>query len=527
MLDKEGVRELLARRFKEDIHTSLALLPRPEKMTGVEKAAKIIAQSIKNNEKIAVVGDYDCDGVSSTAILDEFFADYGLRDVKIRIPNRFKDGYGLNENIVKELEGVDLIITVDNGITAFEAANLCRQKGIKLVITDHHMPLDELPSCDALVNPHCKDNAFPYKEICGAQVAWYLCAALKKELGLKDYNLGKFTDFLSIAIVADMMELKDLNKVLVRSGLRAMNTAKRPCFEAIKRLYNKENFAFEDISFLITPLINSSGRMDDAFVSFSFLRAKDDESARQLLAQIQSFNDNRKEREKELFDSLSSKVSDEDKIIVAWGDGWHEGVIGIVASRLAKLHKKPAIVFSIDGTRAKGSARSVGRFDILRLIAAHEKLLVGFGGHKGAAGLVVESGRLAEFKQAINSSCVLENFSTTAYDDVLGDINPLSIDCELMSIIDSFAPYGSKNPKPVFWLRDAIVLSSNTIGSDGAHLRLCLGAMGRSFDAVFFNHDTRPQNGSKIDALFMLSKNTFRGQENLQLIIQELNPAKS
>ncbi|MDD6925598.1 MAG: single-stranded-DNA-specific exonuclease RecJ, partial [Campylobacteraceae bacterium] len=393
MLDKPAVATLLSQRFANDKHTSLSQLPLPHTMSGAKAAASIIAASIKNNEKIAIVGDYDCDGVCSSAILDEFFCDIGYENYKVKIPNRFKDGYGLNESIVSELD-VQLIITVDNGITAFEAANECKKRGIKLVITDHHMPLDELPLADALVDPQCKDNEFAFKEICGAQVAWYLVAALKDELGLVGYELGKFTDLLALAIIADMMELKDMNRVLVRAGLRQINSFARPCFSAIARLSGKESFAvkesvtFDDISFLITPLINSAGRMDDATVSFEFLRSRDLRCAEGLLAKISECNAVRKEREKELFELCAKSVSENDKVVVVWGEGWHEGVIGIVASRLARLYKRPAIVFSIDGQRAKGSARSVGKFDILALISSCESFVSSFGGHKGAAGLV-------------------------------------------------------------------------------------------------------------------------------------------
>ena len=521
MLDKIAVATLLSQRFANDKHTSLSQLPLPHTMSGAKKAASIIAASIKNNEKIAIVGDYDCDGVCSSAILDEFFCDIGYENYKVKIPNRFKDGYGLNESIVSEL-GVNLIITVDNGITAFEAANECKKRGIKLVITDHHMPLDELPRADALVDPQCKDNEFAFKEICGAQVAWYLVAALKDELGLVGYELGKFTDLLALAIIADMMELKDMNRVLVRAGLRQINSFARPCFRAIARLSGKESFAFDDISFLITPLINSAGRMDDATVSFEFLRSRDLRCAEGLLAKISECNAVRKEREKELFELCAKSVSENDKVVVVWGEGWHEGVIGIVASRLARLYKRPAIVFSIDGQRAKGSARSVGKFDILALISSCESFVSSFGGHKGAAGLVVKPSKLAQLKTALNEACSNVDFNQISHDDLLGDIKADCVDSELMDIIDSFAPYGSKNPKPVFALRSALVVSVNTIGSEGLHLRLVLKADNRCFEAVYFNFEKRPAIGVRIDVLFILGRNYFRGQESLQLIIQEI-----
>lgn len=533
MLDKPAVAKLLLERFANDKHTSLSQLPLPHTMSGAKKAASIIAASIKNNEKIAIVGDYDCDGVCSSAILDEFFCDIGYKNYKVKIPNRFKDGYGLNESIVGELDA-QLIITVDNGITAFGAANECKKRGIKLVITDHHMPLDELPLADALVDPQCKDNEFAFKEICGAQVAWYLVAALKDELGLVGYELGKFTDLLALAIIADMMELKDMNRVLVRAGLKQINSFARPCFSAIARLSGKEgfafkesltfkeSFAFDDISFLITPLINSAGRMDDATVSFEFLRSGDLRCAEGLLAKISEYNAVRKEREKELFELCAKSVSENDKVVVVWGEGWHEGVIGIVASRLARLYKRPAIVFSIDGQRAKGSARSVGKFDILALISSCESFLCSFGGHKGAAGLVVKTSKLSELKTALNQACINVDFNQISRDDLLGDIKADCVDSELMDIIDSFAPYGSKNPKPVFALRCALVVSVNTLGAEGLHLRLVLRADNRCFEAVYFNFEKRPAIGVRIDVLFILGRNYFRGQESLQLIIQEI-----
>lgn len=521
MLDKPAVATLLSQRFLGDKHTSLSQLPLPHTMSGAKAAASIIAASIKNNEKIAIVGDYDCDGVCSSAILDEFFCDIGYENYKVKIPNRFKDGYGLNESIVSELD-VQLIITVDNGITAFEAANECKKRGIKLVITDHHMPLDELPLADALVDPQCKDNEFAFKEICGAQVAWYLVAALKDELGLVGYELGKFTDLLALAIIADMMELKDMNRVLVRAGLKQINSFARPCFSTIARLSGKESFAFDDISFLITPLINSAGRMDDATVSFEFLRSGNLRCAEGLLAKISECNAVRKEREKELFELCAKSVSENDKVVVVWGEGWHEGVIGIVASRLARLYKRPAIVFSIDGQRAKGSARSVGRFDILALISSCESFVSSFGGHKGAAGLVAEPSKLAQLKTALNQACSNVDFNQISHDDLLGDIKADCVDSELMDIIDSFAPYGSKNPKPVFALRSALVVSVNTLGSEGLHLRLVLRVDNRCFEAVYFNFEKRPAIGVRIDVLFTLGRNYFRGQESLQLIIQEI-----
>lgn len=523
LLNKTKILEILNKRFSKDKHTKLSTLPLPKELKDIYKAAGRIKQAIIKGQKIAVVGDYDCDGVCSSAVLAEFFDDVGVKDLIVRIPNRFKDGYGLNEAIIDELRDRDLIITVDNGITAFEAGQKCEQVGIDLIITDHHMLGDGLPKAYAIINPQQDDDNFPFKEICGAEVAWYLVASIKELLGLKNYNMGKFTDLLAIAIMADMMELRDMNRVLVREGLKYINKRTRACFDVIARHYDKENFNFDDISFSIAPLINSAGRMDDATLSYEFLRAKSTQEAQELFKTIQDLNKARKDEERILFEDSIKNVNENDNIIVSYGHAWHEGVLGIVASRLAKMYKRPAIVFSCEKGRAKGSARSVGRFNILELIAAQEKMLISYGGHRGAAGVVLEESRLEEFRYVINNTCVLHNFQTTALsDEVLGEIDVNSIDMELMDIISSYEPYGQKNPRPTFWLYGVKVVLVRTIGANESHLRLRLFKAGRNLDAVFFNYDYVPKEGDFIDVLFILSKNNFRGTQSIQLLIQEI-----
>ncbi|EPV3114397.1 DHH family phosphoesterase, partial [Campylobacter jejuni] len=227
IINKNEIKKILASRFEKDLHTKLCDLPLPCCLKDAYKAANRIKEAVEKNEKVAIVGDYDVDGIISCVIMAEFFDDIGF-DYIIRIPNRFKDGYGLNAEIINELD-VNLIITVDNGIAALEAAKLCKEKNIDLIITDHHMPQDILPDAFAIINPKQKDCDFPEIEICGAQVAWYLIAALKEVCKLK-YDMCKFLELLAIAIVADMMELRDLNRALVRRGIDHINKSKRAAF---------------------------------------------------------------------------------------------------------------------------------------------------------------------------------------------------------------------------------------------------------------------------------------------------------
>lgn len=522
MLNKDDIIKLLEARFSNDIHTKLSLLPSPKELKDTYKAANRIKKAIDNKEKIAVVGDYDVDGVVSCAILDEFFEDVGVNAL-IKIPNRFKDGYGLNEALIDEFGDINLIITVDNGINANEAALVCEQKGIDLIITDHHMPTANLPKAHAIVNPKQDDCPFPNVDICGAQVAWYVVAALKDVCGLKDYDLSKFLDLLALAIIADMMELRDLNRAMVRAGLKRINLLKRPCFRAIKDYYGKDQFEFDDISFLIAPLINSAGRMDDAIVSFNFLRAKNTKIADEFFDIIIGYNNSRKAQEKMLFDKTIKEIDENDSVIVTWGEEWHEGVIGIVASRLSKHFKRPAIVFSVNGCMAKGSARSIGRFDILSLIAMQEDILTSFGGHKGAAGLMIDTNKLEDFKIAINNSFHNQSANLTApNNEILGEISPEIVDLDLIKILEDFEPYGQKNPRPVFEIKDIKVLQTKNIGNTNAHLKLNLQKNDINFEAVFFNYDHCPKIGEVINLFVSVSKNSFRGEALAQLSVKEI-----
>ena len=519
-LTKETIRHLLASRFADDECTKLSMMPSPHLFKDIEKAAKRIKQAIENSESIAIVGDYDVDGVVSSVIVTEFFDDLGV-DYTLRIPNRFTDGYGLNPKIVEELDAT-LIITVDNGISAVEAAAYCKSKGIDLIITDHHTPPEELPDAYAIVNPKQDDCNFPSCEICGAQVAWYLIAAVKEECQV-NYDLSRYLDILAIAIMADMMELRDMNRAMVKSGIKALNNSARPAFKAIKQLFHKEQFETDDISFLIAPLINSSGRMDDALFSYEFLRSKYLDEASEHLEGIVALNNLRKEEERLLFESSLETIKEGENIIVSWGEGWHEGVIGIVASRLAKRFKKPAIVFSIEGEKAKGSARSVGSVDILALVAEQEALLYGYGGHKGAAGMSMAPENLPAFKDAMIKACaLLEPSSFKAHDGLLGEIDPDEIDFELLEILEHFEPYGQKNPRPSFIIRGIDVKVNRFIGKENNHLKLILQTPNKTLESLFFNYDESVKKGDSIDILFTISKNSYRGLVTPQLLIKQI-----
>ena len=520
LLTKEEIKRILQSRFEKDECTRLGEIPKPSSLKDIGRASKRICEAMRKGERIAIVGDYDVDGVISSVILSQFFDDVGV-DYSLIIPNRFTDGYGLNPEIVAKLD-VHVIITVDNGISAVEAAQICKHQGIDLIITDHHTVPTIIPDAYAIVNPKQEDCPFPHCEICGAQVAWYLVAALKEELGI-EYNLSSFLDLLCIAIMADMMELTGMNRVMVKKGIVELNHSKRPAFEAIKQYYGKATLEGDNISFLIAPLINSSGRMEDAMLSYDFLKSRTVNDALEKLEYIISLNEARKDEERLLFESTLPYVKEDENIIIAWGEEWHEGIVGIVASRLSKRFKKPAIVFSIKDDKAKGSARGVGDVDILELIRAQEDILLGFGGHKGAAGVSIEVTKLELFKERlVAAACLLTQEEMEADSDLLGEISVDQIDFELLEILENQEPYGQKNPKPSFLLRDISVKVDRLIGKDGQHLKLILQEGNNALEALFFNYDIRAKQGDSIDILFTISRNDYRGLVTPQLLIKQI-----
>ncbi|EMJ2168784.1 single-stranded-DNA-specific exonuclease RecJ [Campylobacter upsaliensis] len=520
-ITKKELRQILASRFENDLHKKLCELPLPSCLKDIYKAANRIKEAIEKNEKVAIVGDYDVDGIISCVILSEFFDDIGF-DYSVKIPNRFKDGYGLNEEIINELEDIKVIITVDNGIAALGAAKLCKERGIDLIITDHHTPLQTLPEAYAIINPKQKECNFPNIEICGAQVAWYLIAALKEVCKLK-YDMCKFLELLAIAIIADMMELRDLNRACVRRGIECINKSKRAAFRAMRQYYQKDKFAIDNIGFLIAPLINSAGRMDDASVSYKFLHTKDLNKAMHYLEQIISFNESRKDEEKQLFEESLRQIDEKQSCVIVGGVEWHEGVLGIVASRLAKHFKKPSFVFSINEDKLKGSARSVGKIDILNLISKANPYLKNYGGHKGAAGLSLELKDYENFKNLIQKESALidkEEFLDT--EEVLGVLEPSEIDFEMLEILESFEPFGYKNPRPYFVLENLKVKNKKLLGKEKKHLKLILVKDNKTIEALFFNFDKEPNLEESINLVGSISKNEFRGLVTPQFIIQEL-----
>jgi single-stranded-DNA-specific exonuclease len=435
LLDHSALESFLARRFEAQSE-KFSDIPHPSLLKDAQKGAARLADAIRNRERIALVGDYDVDGVTSTAIVKRFF-DLIPYPLVTTIPNRFRDGYGVSKNVLERLDA-EVIFTVDNGINAIEAAQVCRDRGIDLIITDHHTPGDLLPDAYAIINPKQSDCPYPFKEICGAQVGWLLMGMLKQELNLS-IDMRQFFPFLALAVIADVMPLVGINRSIVRTGLEMMQSSPLAPFTLIRDFLGRSSVSSEDIAFQIAPRINSAGRLEDASIALEFLLAQSVDKAYHQFELLTQLNTLRKETEAQNTAEAMTCVHPEDTVIVVAGEHWNEGVVGIVASRLVSHFQKPAIVLSIHNGIAKGSGRSIGNVDLYTLIKSQEHLLGKFGGHKMAAGLSMSIENVEAFRAGINEATrhiAPEDF--IPHNDIVGELSHESINFQLLELLEKF-----------------------------------------------------------------------------------------
>ncbi|WP_281951864.1 single-stranded-DNA-specific exonuclease RecJ [Nitrosophilus kaiyonis] len=516
-LTKKKIYEILLKRFEEGF-VKLSSLPSPHSLKDAKKASLRVKKAIENREKIAIVGDYDVDGVVSTSIMKEFFEiiDY---PVTIKIPNRFKDGYGISRSIIEKLD-CDLIITVDNGISAIDAANYCKEKGIDLIITDHHTPSKNLPDAYAIINPKQDSCNFEYPDICGAQVAWFFIAQLKKELNI-NIDMKRFLDILAIAIIADVMPLKHINRSLVQAGIKYFQKSQRPSIEFLRKTLKKNEFNAEDFGFVIAPILNSAGRMDDASIALKFLTSKNSLESSVYYGRLLALNSQRKMEEKRVFQEAISQIDDKN-FICAVGEDWNEGVVGIVAARLVSKYKKPSFVLTKSEEFYKGSGRSFANVDLFSLLDKNREYLEKFGGHKKAAGLTIKPENLDIFKREFeNSIKKLKKEDWIESDEVMGELEFSEVDWELLKILESFAPYGESNPMPKFAAYNVEVIESRMVGENGDHLLMTLRQEDRFFKAIKFRQ-IENINKNYIDIIYYPIKNIFNDNIYIQLNILKI-----
>ncbi|RDU72835.1 single-stranded-DNA-specific exonuclease RecJ [Helicobacter anseris] len=497
LLTKETIKLLLSKRFKGDNFSSLKDLPHPHKLKDAQKAAQIVKEAMQANHKILVVGDYDVDGVLSTTIMMSFFQIIGYKNVNYCIPNRFSDGYGIKPHLIEQ-NPCDVIITVDNGISAFEVGEYCKNKNIKLIITDHHETQEKLPLADAIINPQQIDCDFIQKNICGAGVAWYFCNAIKIALDLK-ISLLELLKYVAIATIADMMPLTHINKILVKKGIEVFRNSNNQCDLLLKTFLKSQKFTAQDISFFITPLLNSAGRIADAKIVCDFFLSQSKEETKEIFYKLQSLNQERKDIVQTILTESKHHITQTSHCIIAYKDDWNEGVLGIIATKLVEIYQKPTFVFTLKNQILKGSGRSDGKIDIFQTLLHYQELFLHFGGHSQAIGLSLPYENLNKFCDIFASNHhPLTQQENTA---ILGQIELKEINKDLLNLLQSFEPYGQGNLPPQFLIKNLTISQSKSIKD--MHQKL-----------VFEN---------QIDGMHFFSKDFFASNEKVDIIacIQE------
>lgn len=524
-LTKKDVYELLLKRHEDNEYKKLQSLPLPFQLRDATKGALRVKEAIDKNEVIVIVGDYDVDGIVSTAIMIEFFEKIGV-EVFHFIPNRFRHGYGLSPKVIQELvenyKKIDIVITVDNGISSFEAAQICKQNGIDLIITDHHTVGDILPDAYAIINPKREDCSFPCKNICGAQVAWYFCAALKHELQA-NVDMAQFFDLLCVAIISDMMPMKSLNYTIAKKGLRALSGSKRASFNYLFGKFSRQNIKSDDIGFLLSPLLNSAGRLDDPLLALQFILSKTYDEASERLDKLIALNEKRKTLQKDAFCNAITKV-DDSPVICVWSEVWNEGVIGIIASNLAQKFKKPAFVFSIKEGIAKGSARNLGDANLYDLINLSSEHLIGFGGHKSAAGMSLAVEKLEDFKTSLCQSYqkIKDTSIIQTEDGAFGILNIEDIDLDLVEIVHEFEPFGVENEKPIFLIDRAKIKKITLFGKNLEYSKLILENNNSQCEVLFFDDATDYSEGDFVGVTITVSINNFFNEPRVQILAKQI-----
>lgn len=507
----------------------------PFLLTDMQKACERIWQAIDNGETIVVFGDYDVDGVTATALLYQHLKGMGAT-VKCMLPSREGDGYGLSRNAIQSIrdKGYQLIVTVDNGISAVEEAEFAAELGIDLIITDHHLPPETLPKAVAVVDPRRLDDTSPFKGLCGAGVAFKLCAALD---GCPPEEMLDYCgDLAAVGTVADVMPLTGENRTLVKSGLRQLQNTDRPGLEALLEEVGLAGrpITAENISYAIAPRINAAGRMDSAVTALQLVLCEDPDRAEELAHKLNEINVKRQETELEIFKAAQVLLEQqperlEDRVMLLWGRDWHPGVIGIVASRLVERTGRPVIVVTVDEHgECKGSGRSVPGFNLHACIGSCADLLIRYGGHAMAAGLSVREENLPELRRRLNEWAARE--CPVLHTAPLECDLPIHLDrvtVDSVRRIDALAPFGAENPTPVFLLQSAVVDGVYPV-SEGRHSRLRLRQGNASVYAVWFGMPSEQlpyTMGDVVDAALNLSVYESARGAQLSGRILDLHPA--
>lgn len=503
----------------------------PFTLADMKIATKRIEQAVEQDQKIVVYGDYDCDGITSTVILYTYLLSIGA-NVEYYIPHRSNEGYGINLDAVSQLNsnGVNLIITVDNGISAIKEAQYIKQLGIDLIITDHHQPSNTYPEAVAIINPHRFDCASTFKPLAGVGVAFKLITALEGG----DYNntLDFFSDITAIGTIGDIVSMTGENRTIVNFGLDTIKHTQNIGLRALIKEtgLNIEKITAQQVAFTIVPRLNVAGRMENASLAVDLLLCEDEERASELAKTLCSLNQSRKELEDEIFEQIKQQVKANptklaNRVLVFWGENFSDGVIGIVCSRLVEKYSKPIVVISVGVDICRASARSFGDFSIFKAFEYCRDLLDEFGGHKLAGGLSIKKQNIEAFEQKINEFAKNNHPTMPPYELIIDkQLNAEEITVHNAQQLSKLEPFGSGNYSPLFLIKNAKILEIFSL-SDDKHVRLKLEYQGQnifilnfSVSSVLFPYKT----GDIVDVVVNLDVNEYNGNVTTSLKLKDI-----
>lgn len=509
----------------------------PFLMLGMREAVAVIEQALQADEAITIYGDYDTDGVTASSLLFEFFSQI-RHEPRVYIPNRFDEGYGLNMDAVELLaaEGTQLLITVDCGIRSPQEVHRAKELGMRVIITDHHQPGDQLPQADAVINPHQPADPYPYKELAGVGLAYKLAEAWLQTHPDPEIDLSQWLDLVAIGTVVDVAPLTGENRFLVKRGLEQMRQPKRQGLFSLAQVasINPANFNAGHLGFVIGPRLNAAGRIESALDAFRLLTSRDVFEAGWLAQQLDSLNSSRKEITNKIVESSMLSIAAQDPdvpVLFSSSSEYNAGVVGLAAGRLTEVYYKPAIIGSVEGDLIKASCRSIPEFDINHALDQCTDLLIRHGGHPMAAGLTMRTENAQAFQ---------ERLIDIARESFMGlDLMPaLHIDYEIaleklqaehfpgiLDAVKQLEPTGALNPGALFCSRNIRVLRANTVGK-GEHLKLVLGAGSNQLDAIAFRQgallETLPDY---VNIAYTFEINEFNGRSTMQLNVRDIQPA--
>lgn len=507
----------------------------PFMMLGMEKATERILKAIADNEKIAIYGDYDVDGITSTAIMVKFLRSHKA-DVIYYIPDRHEEGYGINTDAIDKIhaQGVTLLITVDCGITALKEIAYAKELGIETIITDHHECKDETPDAYCLLNPKQPDCEYPFKKLAGVGVAFKLLQALTIKMHFHMRELiDEYIDLVAIGTIADVMPLVGENRIIVKKGLELLKYTVNRGIRALADVaeINLSNVQTGTIGFMLAPRINAAGRMGDPRCAVELLLAKDDMTAKKYAEILNDKNRERQETEISILEDALNIIEStpsikNDFVIVLAHEGWHHGIIGIVASKISERFNKPCILISTDEENGKGSGRSIRSFNLFKALENSGHLMQKFGGHDLAAGLSIKPENIDKFREEINAyakECLTEDdFMPILYID--SELPPPYINMNSAEKLSILEPYGMGNACPLFYATDLCISQIRPL-SEGKHIKLILSSGEYCIDAVGFNMGELLDilnEGDKIDIAFSIDINIYRGARQLQVLLKDV-----